>query len=380
MDGGEGLREALDEIPALDQHAHLLAGPEARTSLPEVLTEATHPAQVGRVRDTPGYVRALRDLSAVLGVDPTEDAIAVARRDEGFEVYANRLLAEANLERILVDDGFRVASALSLDEQERLAGCPVHRVVRVESIVEGATNGWPPFVEVRERFEAVVADALGRGGVGLKTIAAYRSGLDLPPADELDAEAAYERWRTVGRSRLEEPVLIRFFLEAALDVAREAGRSVPLQVHTGFGDTDLALPKADPALLRWLLDEPRRSDVPIVLLHCYPFVRQASYLAGTYPNVFLDLSLAMTYLPHHGSELVLEAMDLAPASRILFATDASRLPELFYLGALRWREALAASLGNLVDDGTIDEPTALRWGRMILAGNAGELYDVGGRD
>ena len=30
-----------------------------------------------------------------------------------------------------------------------------------------------------------------------------------------------------------------------------------------------------------------------MLLHCYPFVGQAAYLAGTYPQVWMDLSLAL---------------------------------------------------------------------------------------
>ena len=114
------------------------------------------------------------------------------------------------------------------------------------------------------------------------------------------------------------------------------------------------------------------------MLHCYPFVRHAGYLASLYPNVHLDLSLAVTLLPHRGPDLVAEALELAPATKLLFATDASRLPEMFLLGTRWWREALARALGRLVDDDFADEPRALDWAELILAGNARRIYRYDG--
>jgi uncharacterized protein len=111
-----------------------------------------------------------------------------------------------------------------------------------------------------------------------------------------------------------------------------------------------------------------------VLLHCYPFVAQASYLAALYANVHLDLSLTVTLVPHRAAELVVQALDLAPATKLLFATDASRVPEAFLLGTWWWRDALSRGLGRLVDEGAVDEATAARWARLILAGNASRLY------
>jgi len=149
---------------------------------------------------------------------------------------------------------------------------------------------------------------------------------------------------------------------------------LPLQVHTGLGDTDLAVHRADPSLLRPLLEDERWSHVPVVLLHCYPFVAQASYLAGVHANVHLDLSRAVTLVAHRGADLVLQALDLAPATKLLFATDASRLPEAFFLGARWWRDALARVLGRLIDDQAVDGATAARWAGLVLAGNAQRVY------
>jgi predicted TIM-barrel fold metal-dependent hydrolase len=114
-----------------------------------------------------------------------------------------------------------------------------------------------------------------------------------------------------------------------------------------------------------------------VLLHCYPFVRHAGYLASIYADVHLDLSLAITLAPQRGPVLVAEALELAPPTKLLFATDASRLAEMFFLGTRWWRESLARALGAMVDDGFADEARALDWAALILAGNARRLYPLG---
>ena len=69
---------------------------------------------------------------------------------------------------------------------------------------------------------------------------------------------------------------------------------MPLQVHTGLGDADQTLTKADPALLQSHIDHGMLTRHPVVLLHYYPFVRHAGYLASIYADVHLDLSLAIT--------------------------------------------------------------------------------------
>jgi hypothetical protein len=62
-------------------------------------------------------------------------------------------------------------------------------------------------------------------------------------------------------------------------------------VHTGFGDSDLFLPRASPGYLKPLIE--RFQATSFVLLHCYPFVREAGWLAHVYANVYFDLSLTI---------------------------------------------------------------------------------------
>lgn len=347
---GTDLDEAVRQLPFFDHHAHLLAQPTAGYSLAEVLTEAP-----GSVPQTPyhlTWLRAQRDLA---------NGPATARG----------LLDDCRFEAMLVDDGYRFPGAMTIAEHAATVGRPVERILRIETVAEDAAADWPPWSGVRDRFREAVTTGLSAGAAALKTIAAYRCGLDLPPPDDEAAVAAYQRWRQTS-GRLEAPELVSWFLAEALDVLRTDPR--PLQVHTGIGDRDLSLHRADPSLLGPLLSDPRNASIPVVALHCYPFVRQASWLASVHANAFVDLSLTLTLAPHRGADLVLEALDLAPVSKVLVGTDAAKMPEAFYLAARWCRDAVAGALRRLVAATTLDEPTAVDWASLLLAGNGRRLY------
>jgi hypothetical protein len=363
------LQAALDDIAAFDHHAHPLSdGSGVTRDFAWMLTEASEPSAIAAMRDHPAYVRAIRDLAAFLEVEETESAIVAERERLGFEAHARRLLEACRFATMLVDDGLPMPGAIPLGRQADLAAAPVRRILRIETAVEEAASGWPAFDEVRERFREAVTVAVDGGAAGLKTIAAYRCGLSLPDPDRDEASGAYERWRAGGATRLVDPALVSFFVDEALDVSG----GLPLQVHTGLGDTDLVMEHADPWLLRSLFE--RHPSVSFVLLHCHPFIRQASYLASVYPNVSFDLSLAMTFAPHRGAAMLVEAFELTPLTKVLFATDASWSAEPFFLATTWWREELARALGQLCADGGIDVATAVRWGDAVLAGNARRIY------
>jgi uncharacterized protein len=63
-----------------------------------------------------------------------------------------------------------------------------------------------------------------------------------------------------------------------------------------------------------------------------------------------------------------EALELAPVSKLLYASDAARAPELYFLAARRWRAALTNVLPELLPE---DAEGAAR---AILRDNALRLY------
>ena len=119
------------------------------------------------------------------------------------------------------------------------------------------------------------------------------------------------------------------------------------------------------------------ASVPFVLLHAaYPYVRELSYLAAVYPNVHLDLGLA---IPHVASDLpgvVRQALTLAPTTRVLFSSDASGLPELYWLAARWGRRALGTMLEELVRGNALGADEASEVAADILGRNAARLYGV----
>jgi len=235
---------------------------------------------------------------------------------------------------LLVDDGYP-PDGTTWDELGELAGCSSKPIMRIERVVEELGQ---------EAVAGEVGSARERGFAGLKTIVAYRGGLDL---DVLSPG---------GRAVLIE----------ALEANEATGDPLPVQVHCGFGDSDLHLPRADPGWLKPLFE--RFEATPFVLLHCYPFVREAGWLAHVYGNVWFDLSLTIPHVSRP-AEAVREALELAPVSKLLYASDAARTPELYLLAAAWWRKALAEVLSE-----ALQPPQAVEAARLILRQNAFALY------
>ena len=275
-------------------------------------------------------------LAEHLGCEPAEQAVYERRLAADPAEYAASLLRASDTDWLLIDDGYPPpGSGTSWDELGELAGCKAKPIMRIERVVE-------------ELGPAAVAEEVScareQGFVALKTIAAYRGGLDLdvvPPGQ-------------------------RKALLDALETNEASGDPLPVQVHCGFGDWDLHLPRADPGWLKPLIE--RFRETPFVLLHCYPFVREAGWLAHVYGNVWFDLSLTIPHVSRP-AEVLREALELAPVSKVLYASDAARTPELYLLAARWWREGLAEVLTE-----ALSEAAAEQAGRMILRENALALY------
>jgi hypothetical protein len=397
--GEVGLRAAIGGLPFVDQHCHSLSRGWRTAGGPvpgwrRCFTEATRPRSLAQ--DVPamrGYRELLRALERELGLgrgaddrdadapgadDSSAGEVAIVRDRDARAAgprYAADLLDHAGMTMLLVDTGYDGTDALDPPSLEQTLGRPVRTVLRVETLAEGVLAGARGAISP-SAFEAAVEDSilagLDAGAVGLKTIAAYRAGLDLTAPTTGGVRRGLAD-RDGQASRLDDPALVSLVVRTAARIGRE--RRVPLQVHVGFGDEDLSLPAADPSLLRPLLRDPRADGCPIVLLHGHPFIAQAAYLASVHPDVHLDLSLAIPLLGFVGARTAIsEALTLCPTTKLLAGTDGHSYPEMHWRGARLWREALAAVLAPEVTAERMTRHEALSVASSILGGNARRLY------
>ena len=373
----------LSGIAILDHHCHTLLQPGAPLigdGFRRFFAETTDPHMAAHIRHTVFYMRMLRDVAALFGCAPSEEALLELRAATPPEVYARRLFDAGNFRALLVDTGFRGPDSYDTHELSQLVGRPVETIIRLETLMEQLIAASVTFGQVEDALRAELRIARARGVVGLKSIAAYRGGLHVQPRSFEQAAAAFpalkETARRYGRVRLADRAVLDYLLRVALEEA--AAAELPVQFHVAFGDDDADLRSANPLQLRALLVDEAFRRVPFVLLHCYPYVREAGYLAALYAHVFIDVSLAVPLTAHGCTAAFTEALELAPISKLLFATDAHSVPELFYAGALHGRRGLAQILDRLVDDDILNAAQAEDAAEAILWRNAAGLYQIAG--
>lgn len=376
------LLELWEDVRAVDHHCHpLRRWPFQLTELElrSAFSEAIDPAIAEHhVIHTAAYQGALHRIAAELHCDPSEGAILARRNAADPASYARQLLGRTATEVMLVDRGFATGDAFTVGEQQQATSIPQLEIIRLETLAENlvktASDPREWFANIRAALRAEIA----RGAVGVKTICAYRASLKLEPVDTDALGVAFSSLRS--RTERDEPLRMTgnaICHALVFEAAKECQElDVPLQVHCGFGDPDEDLAEASPLGLRPLLIDPSYRGLRIALLHCYPYHREAAYLCSVFPGVYMDLSLTIPFAALEGGRAMHEAFGLCPTSKLLYASDATRYPEVYLVAATLHREALADALGELVERRVMSRSAAVEAGRQVLAGNARRLYPL----
>jgi predicted TIM-barrel fold metal-dependent hydrolase len=369
----------LSHIPIFDHHAHALFYEDIwRTSPMELyFTEAYDPVILERhVKNNLYFRRSMRELAEFYHCEPTHDAVVHARQQWNYQDLTRKMFLSCNISQWLIDDGIWSDQLMTVEESRDFVGIKTHRVLRLESELAKLIHQF----DNPQKLLSAFAEHLHKQApeiIAFKSIIAYRTGLDIHHHHVSALERSFSELKRGLKSgqipRINDKTLLDEALWAGLRVASE--HSKPVQFHTGYGDPDLDMRLANPLHLRMILEDKSLSNLNIVMLHCYPFVKEAGYLAAVYGGVYLDLGLTIPYTSIDAMKRsAREALHLAPISKVLFSTDAQRSPEIYYL-ACRWgRRVLGDVLVETVQDGDLSNQEAMWAAERILQKNSAELY------
>jgi uncharacterized protein len=375
----------LSSVPVVDNHCHGLYAAQTASDAHAWRGHFTE-SRAPRMREvyagqTLFYRRLMRELAAFFGCAPEEEAVIAARGELEVDELISALLRAAHIEALLIDQGYPPRELLLPDaEITRLAGCRAMPMLRLELLMQDLIAEHETLAAVEEALHAALADLRGAGYVALKSIVAYRTGLEIRLWEREEAEAAF----AVARSEVRDKGVLRLarkpLLDTLLHVAfTEAARQeMPVQFHTGYGDTDADLRLGNPLHLRTVLETPTFRGMPVVLLHaCYPYTREGGYLAAVYEHVYLDLSYGIPFLSYDEmTAFTRAALGVAPYTKLLYSSDAVGVPELHWLSAVTARRLLGEVLGEFVARNELSGAEAWEAGVALLKENAVRLYRV----
>ncbi|KAF6167712.1 hypothetical protein GIB67_017207 [Kingdonia uniflora] len=384
------LRDAIENIDLIDTHAHNIVSLNSTFPFIKCFTEADGDEALSYAPHSLSFKRSLRDLADLYECDKSLDGVETCRQGLGLSLISDKCFEAAKIYALLIDDGIEFDQMHDLEWHRNFVPF-VGRIVRIETLAEKILNGEIPdeskwtldmfakiFTKMLNSYPLKFCSTVADKAVGLKSIAAYRSGLEIDPyVTKMDAEEGLvEVLSSVKPVRIQNKSLIDFIFMLSLDVA--LCFNLPVQIHTGFGDRDLDLRLSNPLHLRAVLEEKKYSKCCFVLLHAsYPFSKEASYLACVYPQVYLDFGLAVPKLSVHGMiSCVKELLEIAPIKKVMFSTDGYAFPETFYLGAKRARAVLLSVLCDACDDGDLTTHEAVEAIEDIFKQNAARLYKI----
>ena len=351
----EALKEHIEELKLIDHHVHgVVRDNPSVENFSNMITESDRtPKTLDEALDTQVGFAVRRWCAPLLGLEKHASAqdYFQKRIELGSEKVNRTLLTAAKIDHYLLETGFKGDEIHGIAGMRELTGAKFDEILRLETLAQShAETSGTSAQNFPASFAADLAEK-AKTAVGLKTIAAYRIGLDFDPKrpDGQELQKALDTWFAAiaaGKdARITDPVIIRHIIWQGIDLG------LPIQFHIGYGDPDLNLHKCDPLLMTELIRITEKLNIPILLLHNYPYQRNAGYLAQMFRNVFLDVGLAVNYSGARSPAIIAESLELAPFNKILFSSHAWGLPELTYLGTRLFRNGLFEVLSDWVDKG-----------------------------
>ncbi len=374
----------LNGIPVVDNHCHPILLDQQMDALRfrGYFTEATHPDFPQKhLPNTVYYLWMLRQMAAFHGCERSEGAVLVARNSMSADDLLRRLIQGANIDTLVLDVGFPPEGGCYTPERMSQVGqCRTVKMLRLETLMQRLVVEYADLDEVIARFSAEVSNIRARGYCAFKSIVAYRTGLNVMEWSKDEAAASFAQAREEaarkGQLRIAHKPLIDYLLHIAF--AKAAEQQVPIQFHTGYGDSDTDMRLGNPLQLRDVFERRDYQSMQIVLLHeSYPYSQLGAYLAAIYPHVYFDLSYTIPFVDKlEMLAFTRQALSVAPASKLMYSSDGVNLPEMHWAAALRGRAVIGQVLQEMVDADELDEAQAYHLAQQVLHDTAYEVYKL----
>jgi hypothetical protein len=337
--------------------------------------------ELQRIKRDVVYFRHMVHQLAIFFNCPSDLEHVIARRNAAisgdYKGYVKRLYDDCGLTTLLTDFGYPqppIAVSKFMDEIP-VQVVPIYRIEPLIVDLLKSDYGWDEF---RRQYDKAIAEALEHEGYrGVKSIIAYRTGLDVSPLSrtpDQGLQALDAIRRGLGGQAMKK--LRDHLLCRAMELCMEY--DVPMQIHTGMGDFEVNLVLCRPALLLDLLRFPTLRACRVLLAHTgYPYHAEAGYMANVLPRVYCDISEGIPFAGNAAPRIISEVLEMAPLSKVVYGSDAYGAPEVNYVGAKLGKRALAQSLQDLVDAGMLSPGEAEEAAGLILSETARRLYKLG---
>ncbi|HKF36667.1 MAG TPA: amidohydrolase family protein [Ktedonobacteraceae bacterium] len=374
----------LTGIPVIDNHCHpvllnqQMDALQFRSNFTEA-TDASFPEK--HVRTNIYYTWFLRQTAKFYGCSAREEEILAVRNSMDADVLLESLLGASHIDTLILDTGYPLSDQCYTPERMgELGHCQAAKLLRLETLVQQLVLAHDDFDDLLERYSTGLSNIRERGYCAFKSIVAYRTGLNVERWGKDEAARSFAEAHTMairsGRLRIAHKPLLDYLLHIAFRKAAE--QQLPVQFHTGYGDSDTDMRLGNPLHLRDVLEQPEYRSMPVVLLHeSYPYCQLGAYLAAIYPHVYFDLSYTIPFVDKlEMLAFTRQALGVAPVSKLMFSTDGINVPEMHWVGAMRGRNIIGQVLNEMIAADEIDEGEAYSAAQAILLFTARDVYQL----
>lgn len=376
----------LAKIGLIDTHAHRIH-PDRAPDLSQVNCYAPGKGQEKHARETILYHTMIERLRTYLDMPVSASAAEIeAERERRYREdpkgFFAAMVQNSNVDMYCMEIGSPLFGALYTEEEIAYfnASIPEEKqchIVRIERLIDELLPEKLPFSEFLQKYDReFAAQVSDRKTVGIKSCAAYYGGLDIDFYTEKQAAEAYEKMRCQTAGPEERKVLYQFFLMHGTDFA--AKYDLPIQIHTGQGAGQYVDYRTmNPIYMtRFLMDSRVRDRIKIVLLHGgHPYEEDTGNLALQFGNVYSDFSGVVWFGTVNGAARLRALLERAPLDKIMYGSDATMLPELYWYSPHHFRSLLKNLLNDFVEEHYMTDARAHDVAKMILRENALNCYE-----